>query len=248
MQDIYDPKPRRGIGGLFLNCLTFAFVMASLVGASGFAAVFANPALIEVVDPYIPVVDLEPGPTLEPTLGFPTATNTPEIRLPPTWTPTITETSTATPTDTATPEPTATETPTPTTPTPGPSPTGAPFAVQPGSNVLVANFANDLACAWMGVAGQVFDKDRLPLPGITVHIEGQLGGQLVNLDTVTGTNPRVGPAGYTLNLSDHPIASSGTMWVQLKDTAGLALSDQVYINTSDQCDKNLVFLNWNQIR
>lgn len=247
MQDIYDPKPRRGIAGLFLNCLTFAFVMASLVGASGFAAVFANPALIEVVDPYIPVA-LEPGPTLEPTLGFPTVTNTPEIYLPPTWTPTLSETPTSTPTETPTPEPTATETPTPTTPTPGPSPTGAPFAIQPGSNVLVANFANDLACSWMGVAGQVFDKDRGPLVGITVHVEGQLAGQLVNIDSVTGSNPRVGPAGYTIDLSDRPIATSATMWVQLRDTAGLPLSDPVYITTSDQCDKNLVFINWIQIR
>lgn len=247
MQDIYDPKPRRGIGGLFLNCLSFVFVLASLVGAGGFAAIFANPNLIEVVDPFLPV-NFEPGPTLEPTLGFPTITNTPEIYLPPTWTATVTDTPTATPTDTATPEPTATETPTPTTPTPGPTPTGAPFSVQPGSNVLVANFANDLSCSWMGVAGQVFDKDRGPLVGITVHVEGQLAGQLVNIDSVTGSNPKVGPAGYTIDLSDHPIATSGTMSIQLKDTAGLPLSDQVSITTSDQCDQNLVFINWLQIR
>lgn len=248
MEDIYNPKPRRGIGGLFLNCLSFVFVLATLISASGIAAVFANPALIEVVDPYLPGPDLEPAPTIPPTLGFPTVTNTPEIQLPPTWTPTTTETSTSTPTASATPEPTATDTPVPVTPTPGATTTGAPFVVQPGSNVLVANFANDLGCAWMGVAGQVFDKDRNPLVGITVHVEGQLAGQLVNQDSLTGSNPRIGPAGYTINLSDHPIASDGTMWIQLMDTAGLDLSDQVYFSTSVNCDKNLVFINWNQIR
>jgi hypothetical protein len=247
MEDIYNPKPRRGLGRLLVNCLSFVFVLASLISASGIAAVFANPGLIEVIDPFLPGPDLEAAPTIPPTLGFPTTTNTPEIQLPPTWTPTATVTSTPLPTASPTPEPTATDTPVPATPT-AEATTEAPFVVQPGSNVLVANFANDLGCAWMGVAGQVFDKDRNPLVGITVHVEGQLAGALANQDSVTGSNPRIGPAGYTINLSDHPIASSGTMWIQLKDTAGLKLSDQIYFSTSVDCDENLVFINWNELR
>ena len=246
MEDIYNPKPRRGLGRLFVNCLSFVFVLASLISASGIAAVFANPGLIEVIDPFLPGPDLEAAPTVPPTLGFPTSTNTPEIQLPPTWTPTPTVTSTPSPTASPTPEPTVTDTPVPATPT-AEATSEAAFVVQPGSNVLVANFANDLGCAWMGVAGQVFDKDRNPLVGITVHVEGQLAGQLVNQDSVTGSNPRIGPAGYTINLSDHPIASNGTMWIQLKDTAGLKLSDQVYFSTSVDCDENLVFINWNEL-
>ena len=246
MEDIYNPKARRGLGRLLVNCLSFVFVLASLISASGIAAVFANPGLIEVIDPFLPGPDLEAAPTVPPTLGFPTATNTPEIQLPPTWTPTATVTSTSSPTASATPEPTATDTPVPATPT-AEATTEAPFVVQPGSNVLVANFANDLGCAWLGVAGQVFDKDRNPLVGITVHVEGQLAGALANQDSVTGSNPRIGPAGYTINLSDHPIASNGTMWIQLMDTAGLDLSDQVYFSTSVNCDKNLVFINWNEL-
>lgn len=246
MDDIYNPKPRGGLGGLLVNCLTFVFMLATLISASGIAAVFANPGLIEVIDPFLPGPDLEAAPTVPPTLGFPTSTNTPEIQLPPTWTPTATVTSTPLPTDSPTPEPTATDTPVPATST-AEATTEAAFVVQPGSNVLVANFANDLGCAWMGVAGQVFDKDRNPLVGITVHVEGQLAGQLVNQDSLTGSNPRIGPAGYTINLSDHPIASNGTMWIQLEDTAGLKLSDQVYFNSSADCDENLVFINWNEM-
>jgi hypothetical protein len=246
MEDIYNPKPRRGLAGLLLNCLSFVFVLATLIAASGIAAVFANPGLIEVIDPFIPGPDLEAAPTLPPILGFPTTTNTPEIQLPPTWTHTPTITETPPPTSTPTPEPTATDTPLPDTPTPGPT-AEAPFVVQPGSNVLVANFANESGCAWMGVAGQVFDKDRNPLVGISVHVEGQLAGQLVDQSSLTGSNPRIGPAGYTVNLSDHPIASSGTMWIQLSDTAGLDLSEQVYFSTSADCDENLVFINWNEL-
>ena len=37
------------------------------------------------------------------------------------------------------------------------------------------------------------------------------------------------------------------MWIQLKDTAGLKLSDQVYFSTSVDCDENLVFINWNEL-
>jgi len=246
MEDIYNPKPRRGLGRLLVNCLSFVFVLASLISASGIAAVFANPGLIEVIDPFLPGPDLEAAPTIPPTLGFPTSTNTPEIQLPPTWTPTPTVTSTPSPTSSPTPEPTATDTPIPATPT-AEATTEAAFVVQPGSNVRVANFANDLGCAWMGVAGQVFDKDRNPLVGITVHVEGQLAGSLVDQDSLTGSNPRIGPAGYTVNLSDHPIASDGTIWIQLMDTAGLDLSDQVYFSTSVDCDENLVFINWNEL-
>jgi hypothetical protein len=248
MDDIYNPKPSRNIGRLVLNCLTIGVLLATLLAAGTIAAVFASPGMIEVVDPFLPGPDLGAAPTIPPTLGFPTITNTPEISLGPTWTPTISPMPSEVPTETPTPEPTATDTQTPTTPTPGPSPTGQPFVVQPGSNVLVANFANDLQCAWMGVAGQVFDMNRNPLPGITVHVEGQLAGQLVNIDAVTGSNTRVGPAGYSLDLSDHPIESDATMWVQLRDTAGLVLSDRVDIDTSAICGENLVLLNWNQIR
>ena len=247
MDDIYNPR-RRSIGGMVLNCLTFAFVLATLIAASGFAAVFSSPGLIEIIDPFLPWPDLGAAPTIPPTLGFPTVTSTPEIMLGPTWTPTISETPSQVPTQTLSPEPTATDTPRPTTPTPGPSPTGAPFVVQPGSNVLVANFANDLDCAWLGVAGQVFDLDRAPLVGLTIHVEGTLAGQLVDQDSLTGSNPIVGPGGYTINLSDHPIESDETMWAQLMDTAGLPLSARVSIDTSASCSQNLVSLNWNQIR
>jgi hypothetical protein len=236
-------------GALLANCLTTLFLLASLAAAGGMAAIFMNPSLVETINPFLPI-QFEPGPTVPATLGFPTRTNTPEIYLPDTWTPTITQTftPTITPTPTDTPTPTRTATPIPPSGTPPATPTGLPFAVQPGSNILVTNFANDEGCNWMGVAGQVFDLDRAPYPGLTVHLEGQLAGQLVTVDMLTGSATRIGPAGYVFNLSDHPIASTGTLWIQIKDPAGLILSDKVFINTSDQCDKNMVFINWNQVR
>jgi hypothetical protein len=66
------------------------------------------------------------------------------------------------------------------------------------------------------------------------------------LDTLTGSASILGPAGYVFNLSDHPIASEGTLWIQLNDTAGVPLSDKVSLNTSDSCEQNFVLVNWSQ--
>lgn len=242
--------PRRGVGlgALLANCLTIVVLLATALAAVGLAAVFVNPSLVERISSFLPI-QFKPAPTVPPTLGFPTITHTPNITLPPTWTPTFTVTPTPSITPSPTPEPTATDTPTVApSGTPIASPTGAPFAIQPGSNILVTNFANDDGCSWMGVAGQVFDLSRAPYPGVTIHLEGQLAGQLYKVDTVSGSANPLGPAGYVFDLSDHPIASTGTLWIQLKDTAGLALSAKVNINTSDVCDKNMVFINWNQVR
>ncbi|HET7011532.1 MAG TPA: hypothetical protein VFI11_12225 [Anaerolineales bacterium] len=242
---------RRGgsLGASLANCLTIVILLATAAVAAGMAAVFSNPSLVEAINPFLPV-HFEPGPTVPPTLGFPTRTNTPEIYLPPTWThtPAPSDTPTETPLPSDTPLPSETPTPLPSTGTPQPTATGLPFSVQPGSNILVTNFANDDGCNWMGVAGQVFDLSKAPYPGVTVHVEGQLAGQLVKIDTLTGSATRIGPAGYVFDLSDHPIASTGTLWIQLKDTAGLLLSDKVFFNTSAQCDQNMVFINWNQVR
>jgi len=42
MEDIYHPKPRRGLAGMLLNCLSFVFVLAALVSASGIAVSFES--------------------------------------------------------------------------------------------------------------------------------------------------------------------------------------------------------------
>ncbi len=238
MEENLGGAPRFSLGGLILNLLTFIIVLAALGIAGLFAALFVNPYL--PINPY-------PPPTLPPTLGPPTATPTPEIFLPPTWTPTptITLTPTATPTATGTPTltPTSTLPPDANTPTPGP-----PFDLQPGSPVLMVNFANDLGCDWMGVGGQVFDIDGAPIAGLGVHLEGELGGLPINLDALTGSASNLGPAGYLFDVSDHPIASDGSLWIQLNDTAGVPLSAQISLITSDKCDENLILVNWRQVR
>ncbi len=243
-----DYKPRGpGIVGLFINLLTLIVVLATIGVGAVFGAVFVNPYLVDVVNPYLPV-RLVPPPTLPPTLGPPTPTNTPEIYLPPTWTATPTVTATATATPTETPVPTATPTPTE-TPAVTNTPSGAAIVPQPDSPKFTTNFANTKACQWMGLAGQVFDnKTNGAVTGLAVRIGGQLSGIPFDLTSLTGSAPAYGPGGYEFVLSDHPIASTKTLWVQILDTAGVPLSDKIYFDTSDKCSENLVLFNWNQVR
>jgi hypothetical protein len=218
-----------------LNCLTLVVLGGTVVVGLILLTVFINPYM--PINPY-------PPPTLPPTLGPPTPTNTPEIYLPPTWTATPTWTPTATVTPTPTDTPTATPLP---TDTPEVVPTTFPFVVQPDP-YGIANIANDAGCNWMGVGGQVFDKAGEPLKLQNIHLEGQLAGLPVSLETLSGSTTQLGPAGYVFNLSDHTIASQETLWIELRDPAGLAMSDRYELTTYQDCQKNLVLVNFRQIR
>jgi hypothetical protein len=244
-----EDNQARGPGcfGLMLNLLTLIVVVATLGIGAALGAVFLNPYLIETVNPYLPM-RLEPPPTLPPTLGPPTPTNTPEIYLPTQWTATPTVTATLTPEPTLTPTPT--ETPAPTnTPAATNTPSGAAVVPQPDSPRLTTNFANTKACQWMGVAGQVFDNEtKAAVTGLAVRVGGQLGTFPVDQTSLTGSAPAYGPGGYELVLSDHPIASNKTISIQILDTAGVPLSDKVFFVTSDKCSENLVLFNWDQVR
>ncbi len=237
---------RFSLMGLILNLLTTIILLATLVIGAGFAAVFVNPEFVGVINPYLPI-KLSPAPTLPPTLGPPTATQTPANYLPVAWTPTPTETEIPTETPTETPAPT--DTPTATPMTPQPSPTGWAFILQAENPKLTQNFANTKGCQWMGLAGQAFDKQsNAPITGLAVHLAGTIGSTPFDLTSLTGSAPAYGPGGYEFVLGNKPVASNQTLSVQLMDTSGVALSDKVYVTTSDQCSQNLVLVHWIQVR
>jgi hypothetical protein len=224
-------KRRRRFGNVIFNLLTLV-VLVAVVGVIGvFSLIFVNPQV--GFNPF-------PPPTLPAMLGTPTATFTPAVSLGATWTPTAT--FTVAPTDTVVP----TETPTPVpTATPVPQP---PFEVIPGNPVRIPNVVTEDECDWMGVGGQVFNLENQPITNLGVHLEGVLDGNPISLDTVTGSVPEIGPAGYVFNLSSKPIASEQTLWVQLNDGAGKALSEQIFITTVEDCQENWVLLNFRQVR
>ena len=170
-------------------------------------------------------IQLEPTWTASPTLAL-TPSNTPR----PTFTPFFTSTpfSLVPPTRTLKP-PTATATP------------KAPFSATT-QQVESTIIHPELACNWAGIGGTVVDTNGSPIIGMVVVLRGTLDGKSVEQQTVTGINKEYGPSGYEFVLGSTPIQTRNTLYVQLVDLQSIPLSDQVYVNTSSDCAKNLVLV------
>ncbi len=206
---------------------------------------------ITAIAPRVTSTDVGLGFTLEP--NTPAATSTADS-LPPSETvfpsptdvdPTSTPTPGATATSTATPTATATSTPDPTfTPTP------VPYTLQLMNPYYLTNFTHvDLGCDWMGVAGQIFDKDGLVQKVILIKAGGDiLGTPIVEEMTMPLAESEIdlayGPGGYELTLANSPADTEDTIWIQLYNLAGDPLSEKIYLTTYDDCLKNLILMNF----
>lgn len=236
-------RNNRGGGGgeMFFD----AFSLLLLVGA---ALVFATTLLI-FRDPVSPLNPFPPA-TAIPTLFIPTATPLPTepVTLPGTWTPTITNTPTNTPTATLTdtPQPTETFTPGPPTPT---IPKSAYNYLLRGTPAYLAGTVmhpEDGCKQW--VAGQAFDMKGSAVIGITVRMGGTLNSRNVYLLSLTGTALQYGPGGYEFVLAEEVTASNEAVWVQLLNQEMVPISERVYFNTFQDCEKNLILVNFKQVK
>lgn len=238
---VYRNTPR------VLNCLTILTLMGSTLVVGVFFLIYLNP--------YLPLNPFPP-PTLPPTAFIPSPTATIHLDLPPTWTPTFT----VLPTDTFTPAPTATLPPTATlftlltpsdTPTSTNPPSGYIYDIQVGSPYYITNlYYPEKGCQWMGVGGQVVDMSGAPVAGLIIRLGGQLPGLQLNppLLSLTGVAPNYGRSGYEFTLGQSPVASRESLWLQLLDQAGIALSKQFTFDTFAECEKNLIIINFKQVR
>lgn len=133
-------------------------------------------------------------------------------------------------------------------------PAGGPAFIARGEPLYIQNFAHsELDCNWMGVAGHVFDMSGAPISlGIVIVLGGSLGGQPVHesgeLTTLPNTAPQYGPGAFEFKLADEPIDSTGTLYLQLLDQARLPLSDRVFFDTFADCNKNLILIDFQQVR
>jgi hypothetical protein len=109
-------------------------------------------------------------------------------------------------------------------------------------------FKQDRTCNWMGVAGQVFDLQGRSIPGITVQVSGPLYGKDIQFLSMTGSAPWYGTGGYEIFLTDKPMDSQGEYQVRLVDQTGRGLSPRFSFDTSSDCAKNLVIVNFKQIK
>ncbi|MFO8036514.1 MAG: hypothetical protein R6U57_07810 [Anaerolineales bacterium] len=227
---------------LIWNILTGLLLVGTVVVGLVFLMIFFNPQ--SGLNPLPPTT----MPALVPTF---TASPTPKEVLPPTWTPTLSPT--LPPTETPGP----TDTPLPPTIEPSPTPTAQAssdksFVLQVDSPKYMENFAHEESgCQWLGVAGQVFDEEGNPLDDILVSVKGTLGGEEINRFIFTGLVEEYvedyGEGAYEVELADAPIASQGALYIQLfEQTNDLALSDKIYFDTYDSCDRNLIIINFVQ--
>ena len=238
--DEQSSKRSINIQSIIWNGLTIMVLLAAMCIGSYALLVFLNPN--SAINPF-------PPPTMPVLVLTDTPTPTPISLLPPTWTPTPAPSATATevPPQVATPYPT--QTPESTSSNTGNGESGGlSFQIADGSPQYIPNLYHpDAGCNWMGVAGQVFDMSGAPVKQMLIELGGRLDGQPLSLITVTGLATNYGDAGYEFVLSEKPVTSQGTLWLQLVDQQSLPLSEKIYFDTFDDCQKNLILINFRQV-
>ncbi len=129
-------------------------------------------------------------------------------------------------------------------PTVTPTALSLAFVLQEGNPLYLPNFTHpDAGCAWLGLAGQVFDAQGNELLDLTI-----LAGDIQNASedpicVKTGTALAYGLGGYEIQLSATPVASSERFWIQVYDPNGLPLTDKIFFTTFEDCNQNLVLIN-----
>ncbi len=149
---------------------------------------------------------------------------------------TVTILPTHTPAPTATLEPTATSTP-----------LSAIYFPQPGTPAYIANFARPAkGCNWLGVAGQVFGPDGLPVLNLIVSVKGKLGNTVVDAFSMTGLaeGDPYGPGGYEIKLANQTFSTNGSLAIQVFDLDARPLSSPLVFDTFSDCSKNLIVINF----
>jgi hypothetical protein len=120
---------------------------------------------------------------------------------------------------------------------------------QSGSPAYVTNFAHpDAGCNWLGIAGQIFDKQGNPVSNLVVNVGGALGSSQVSLLGMTGTSRIYGSSAYEVVLGSHAQDSNAGVWVQISNLSGKPVSERMYLRTYASCDKNLIILNYHEAK
>lgn len=125
-----------------------------------------------------------------------------------------------------------------------PMPASAEF-----SYVASTSIHAETGCTWMGVGGKVLDIDGNPLQFQTVQLGGTLNNESVDRTAFSGNVPGYdGKSGFEFVLGNHPIASIQKLWIQLIDNTGKSLTEKIFFDTYDDCQKNLVMVVFTKTR
>jgi len=123
------------------------------------------------------------------------------------------------------------------------------FELQNDINAIESTiFKPNYGCDWSGVAGQVFDLQGRPVMGVRVWLRGTYNYQHIDILSLTLESSPYGPSGFEFTLGDKPVDSYGNLSIQLLDQANIPISDEIYFNTYADCSKNLIIMNFKQVR
>lgn len=179
-----------------------------------------------------------PQPTATPTVVGSLVT------LAPSPSPSVTQTATAVPTSTST----ATQTLTPTV-TPTPTLELRPFILMGEPETMSSALIRpQLGCEWLVIAGQVWDLQDAPVTGLTLHLYGELDGYTIDRFVLTGSAAVYGESGFEFAMENMLIDSEDSLYIQLVDANALPLSHPYAIQTFDDCQRNLILVNFKQVR
>jgi hypothetical protein len=184
----------------------------------------------------------KPGP-INP-YALPTATITP-IQLDATWTvtpsPIVSETPTLFPTYTLEPSATPFSLVSPTVTFTATATPKAPFSATV-TYIASTIIHPELDCDWQGIGGTVVDVSNADMLRMGIRLVGRYNGKSREDFTVSSIVPAYGKSGYEFLLGTVPISSKGELYLQLEDQAGLPLSSKIYVDTFNDCSKNLVLV------
>jgi hypothetical protein len=83
---------------------------------------------------------------------------------------------------------------------------------------------------------------------MVIRLVGTYNRKTITVTTVSGISTDYGKSGFEFVLGSVPVSSKGDLYLQLLDQAGLPLSDNVYLDTFNDCKKNLVLVRFKKNR
>jgi hypothetical protein len=232
-------------GGILINLLTSLFLLGSVLLLAYFGYTYTNP--YHALNPFQP-----PTPT---NIGQPGVATMPAVKP-------VEEESLEAAAVTPTPSPQPTETPLPLpTNTPIPFPTATPVVIQaPEETPTVEQVQKFTAqegtpdyisysggCSGLYIAGHITDIDHNPVMLMTVRAVGNLGGEEIFIEVLSGSNQDYTVSGWEIKLSDTLIDSTGAITLSLYEQGGWEpISEEVLVDTFDDCARNLAVVNFVQ--
>ncbi len=119
------------------------------------------------------------------------------------------------------------------------------FILQEGTPFYLPAFSHpDSGCDWLGVAGQVFLPEGVEAIGLMIIVGAEASYDDYLLSAVTGEANAYGSGGYEIELSDLVNENNRILWIQITNENGEPLSEKFLFDTYEDCDKNLVLINF----